>query len=49
MMETRLHKDQLAETTKLFEQLDVDKTGFVRRHEVAQARRLRPISPPTSR
>eukprot|EP00908_Phaeocystis_cordata_P016733 Transcript_28048.p2 GENE.Transcript_28048~~Transcript_28048.p2 ORF type:complete len:345 (-),score=140.73 Transcript_28048:1347-2381(-) len=39
MMETRLHKDQLAETTKLFEQLDVDKTGFVRRHEVAQVLR----------
>ena len=29
-MEARLHKDQLAETHKLFEQLDVDRTGLIR-------------------
>ena len=30
VMEARLHKDQLAETHKLFEQLDVDRTGLIR-------------------
>ncbi len=35
VMEARLHKDQLAETHKLFEQLDVDRTGLIRKHELA--------------
>ena len=36
VMETRLHKDQLAETHTLFEQLDVDRTGLIRRHKLAE-------------
>ena len=32
VMETRLHKGELAETHRLFEELDVDRTGLVRRH-----------------
>ena len=36
VMETRLHRDELAETHKLFEQLDVDRTGLIKKHELAQ-------------
>lgn len=35
IMEARLHKDQLAETHRLFEQLDADRTGLIRKHELA--------------